>query len=69
MKIYDKHIVVDEESFNRCVDYLKKDMEINNSIEDIQSIRAKAFSYRENAFNRSAKKDYQMEQSNQLALF
>jgi len=51
------------------LDSMKKDMEINNSIEDIQSIRAKAFSYRENAFNRSAKKDYQMEQSNQLALF
>ena len=51
------------------LDSMKKEMEITNSIEDIQSIRAKAFSYRENAFNRSAKKDNQMEQSNQLALF
>jgi hypothetical protein len=51
------------------LDFTKNNMEITNSIEDIQSIRAKAFSYRENTFNRSAKKDNQMEQSNQLALF
>jgi hypothetical protein len=40
-------------------------MEITNSIEDIQAIRAKAFSYKENAFNKSKQPD----KANQLALF
>ena len=42
-------------------------MEITNSIEDIQAIRAKAFSYKENAFNKSKQLD--KSKSNQLVLF
>ncbi len=49
------------------LDFTKNNMEITNSIEDIQSIRAKAFSYRDHAFNRSKQSD--KSQSNQLALF
>jgi DNA (cytosine-5)-methyltransferase 1 len=49
------------------LDSLKNNMEITNSIEDIQSIRAKAFSYKENAFNKSKQLD--KSKSNQLVLF
>jgi hypothetical protein len=42
-------------------------MEITNSVEDIQSIRAKAFSYKENAFNNF--KQSNKIKSNQLVLF
>jgi DNA (cytosine-5)-methyltransferase 1 len=49
------------------LDFTKNNMEITNSIEDIQSIRAKAFSYRDHAFNKSKQSD--KSQSNQLALF
>jgi DNA (cytosine-5)-methyltransferase 1 len=49
------------------LDSLKNNMEITNSIEDIQSIRAKAFSYKENAFNKSKQPD--KSKSNQLVLF
>jgi len=49
------------------LDSLKNNMEITNSIEDIQSIRAKAFSYKENAFNKSKQAD--KSKSNQLVLF
>ena len=48
-----------------ALDSLKNNMEITNSIEDIQAIRAKAFSYKENAFNKSKQPD----KANQLALF
>ncbi|MFN6065733.1 MAG: DNA cytosine methyltransferase, partial [Pseudanabaena sp.] len=49
------------------LDSTKNNMEITTSIEDIQSIRAKAFSYKENAFNKSKKLD--KVKSTQLALF
>ena len=49
------------------LDSMKKNMEITNSIEDIQSIRAKAFSYKESAFNKS--KQIEKSKSTQLALF
>ena len=49
------------------LDSLKNNMEITNSIEDIQAIRAKAFSYKENAFNKSKQLD--KSKSNQLVLF
>ena len=42
-----------------CLDSIKNNMEKTKSIEDIQVIRAKAFSYKKNSFNKS----------NQLALF
>ena len=49
------------------LDSLKNNMDATNSIEDIQSIRAKAFSYKENTFNKFKQSD--KSQSNQLALF
>jgi DNA (cytosine-5)-methyltransferase 1 len=50
-----------------CLNSLKNDMEITNSIEDIQVIRAKAFSYKENTFNKSKQPD--KPKSTQLVLF
>ncbi len=48
-----------------CLNSIKNNMEKTKSIEDIQVIRAKAFSYKETSFNKSKKLD----KSNQLALF
>lgn len=49
------------------LDSTKNNMEKTTSIADIQSIRAKAFSYKENAFNKSKQLD--KIKSTQLALF
>lgn len=49
------------------LDSMKNNMEIASSIEDIQAIRAKAFSYKENTFNKSKQAD--KSKANQLALF
>jgi len=49
------------------LDSRKSNMEETKSIDDIQAIRSKAFSYKENTFNKS--KQIDNSKSNQLALF
>ncbi len=50
-----------------CLDSLKNNMEETQSIEDIQTIRAKAFSYKEHTLKESKQSD--KSRSTQLALF